>query len=174
MNCFFDILSSITTCCFPSQSDFHAPLFKTIIFVITIIGSCSGSTSGGVKIFRLQILYSILKSHIKKLSSPMDVRVPKYQNEKISHSVTMSVISFCILFVVSGVVSIVLLNMTGIDVEDSAMAVLYALCNAGKNIDIHLLNWFSGLILIVDMIIGRLEIVPVLILMTGGFWKSYT
>lgn len=171
---FFEILSSMTTTGFSMPDSGHQsfPAFQTILMIVTVIGSCSGSTAGGVKVFRFQILYSVLKNHFKQVAKPYDVSIAKYQGKMIDDDLATSVITFCSLFAVTVMTSVLSICMTGADGVSSSFAVISSICNAGYDIHLHSLSWIARFILVIDMIVGRLEVIPTLIIFTHVFWKK--
>lgn len=169
---FFEILSSLTTTGLTiSDSGHSSAIFRTILIIAMIVGSCSGSTTGGIKIFRLQILYAVCKQQIRQLSRPYDVTVPKYEGAKIDSGLLTSVVSFCALFIITIIISILLITMTGNDALNSSLAVLSCVCSSGYCVNFQSLDSIATVILIIDMLIGRLEIIPMFIIFSAVFWK---
>ena len=167
----FQIVSAITT----TGLDFSRSYLSSniVLILLAIIGGCSGSTTGGIKIFRIQILFAILKNHIKKLVRPFDVSIPKYQDKKIDDNLTISVVSFLVILAVVFVASVIALEfLTGKNSSESAYATVSCLFNLGYGADFADFSSTSKFVLICDMIIGRLEVIPVFIIFNKLFWKK--
>ena len=170
---FFEILSSVTTTGFYMRDSAHtSATFWTILMTTALIGACSGSTTGGLKIFRLQILYSVLKHHIRQVVRPYDMSIPKYQGVKIDNALVTSITTFCALFAVTVILSVLVITMTGRDGLSSGFSVVSSICNVGYDVQFQALNWVARTILIIDMVVGRLEVIPILSVFTYIFWKK--
>jgi trk system potassium uptake protein TrkH len=166
------IVSSISTTGFDSDDGSGGITSKILLFTLAIIGGCSGSTSGGIKIFRIQVLYRVLKHHIKQTITPYEVKLSTYQGQRISDSLITSVISFFAVLVLVFVISVVLISLTtGLDEVRSCGAVVSCLFNLGYDIKIGQIPPSAQTILIIDMIIGRLEIIPLFIICNYAYWK---
>ncbi|MDR3030979.1 MAG: hypothetical protein LBU35_01170 [Holosporales bacterium] len=173
----FNIISAITTTGLVLQNEtlsfFKEPCVKICIFVLAMIGGCSGSTTGGIKIFRIQILYSLFKNYINKLSNPFNAEMPKYQTKKIEETLITSIISFLFLLFLSFTFSTILITITSnVSASLAVSAVISCLFNLGYNIDYEVISPVSKIILSIDMIIGRLEIIPIVAIFSKSFWKK--
>lgn len=166
----FQVMSAITTTGFDFSKTYNTP--QILIFVLAIIGGCSGSTAGGIKIFRIQILYAIVKHQIHQMVHPLDVNIPKYQGQRINESLIKSVISFFWLLIISFVVSVALVNIiSGNDSIKCCCSVVSCLFNLGYDMEFSSFHPLAKIILVVDMIIGRLEIIPIFIIFSRAFWR---
>ena len=160
----FTTISAITTTGLDLSNNFMPS--DLILIILAIIGGCSGSTTGGIKIFRIQILLIILTNYIKKLIYPYDVSVPKYQTQRVSNELSSSVISFLVALVLTFLFSTLLLEMyLNIGFTETACVVSSCLFNWGIPISDVQLPAVAKLILILDMIAGRLEVVPLFIIL---------
>lgn len=167
----FVVISAITTTGLEFSNNYMPS--ELILILLAIIGGCSGSTSGGIKIFRIQILYSILKNHIKKIIKPFDVTMPKYQNKKIDNSLVISIASFIMtLFTVFCLSEIVIEVFSNNPIHDCSYSTLSCLFNLGCGSNFSGYQSLSKVVLIIDMIIGRLEFIPFIIVISRGFWKN--
>ena len=169
-NHIFQVVSAITTTGVDfSKSYLHSNI---VLILLAVIGGCSGSTTGGIKIFRIQILYAILKNHIRKIIRPFDVSIPKYQAKRIDDNLITSVVSFIAVLVSIFVISVIILDfLSGGNSLESAYSTVSCLFNLGYGADFANLPPVSKFVLICDMIIGRLEIIPVVIVLNRIFWK---
>ncbi len=152
----------------------------TLFFLLGLIGGCAGSTTCSVKIFRYQVLAAAFLSEIRKIESPRRISRPTYQGEVISNEVISSVMGFLFLFAASLAVLTILLSMTGLDFITSASGAATALSNVGPGLGniIGPTGHFGPLpdsakwLLIAGMLLGRLEILTVLVLFQLSFWRD--
>ena len=145
---------------------------KIFILFLAAMGGCSGSTAGGIKIFRMQILMSVLKHYLKRLTSSFEVFPLRYQNKKIEDKSILAIVSFLLLLAMSFFFSVILISIvSGISVDLAIPMVISCLFNLGYNLDYGNLSELSKIILSIDMLLGRLEIVPLVVLFSKSFWK---
>ncbi len=144
-----------------------------LMLLLAITGGCSGSTTGGIKIFRIQILFAVLKNHICKLVRPFDISVPKYQGKKIDDGLTKSVITFTLSLMIVFAISCTFLEIfTNMSFSEISYRVFSCLLNLGCGEKFEFLPALSKIVLICDMIAGRLEIIPAFIIFSKIFWKE--
>jgi trk system potassium uptake protein TrkH len=166
----FQVVSAITTTGFDFSKNY---IPQIVLLSLATVGGCSGSTSGGIKIFRVQVLYAIVKHHIHKVTRLFYVSTPKYQNQKISDDLIVSVgtmISLLIGVLIASVFIICTTSNTGLG--GGFHSVVSCLFNLGYDFKFSELPSLSKLVLTCDMIIGRLEAIPVFIVMSRGFWRK--
>ena len=177
----FNIVSVITgTGYISTDYNLWGPLAMTVFFVIGLIGSCSGSTACSVKIFRYQLLASAISAEVKRLHSPNRAFTPRYEGRPVADDVMDSVIAFFMLFYLSLAISALALVLIGLDPITAITGAATALANVGPGLgpEIGPVGNFAGLpdaakwILTATMIIGRLEIMSVLVLFSTAFWRS--
>ena len=145
-----------------------------------VIGGCAGSTTCGIKIFRLQILYQTAKIQIFKLLNPHGVSVAKYNKIPISEAITSSVMGYFFMFIISYVFFTLILSFLGNDFLTSISGAATSLANVWPGLGnvIGPSKTFAGLsditkwVLILGMLIGRLELLSVIIILTPSFWKN--
>jgi trk system potassium uptake protein TrkH len=177
----FNVASVLTTTGFAS-TDFSAwgPLPVVLIFFLLFIGGCSGSTSGAIKVFRFQILFEIGRTHVRHAVAPSGVFVPKYNRRPITESVTQSVLSFVVLYIFTWAAISAALAICGLDPITSLSGAAAALGNVGPGLGdvIGMAGNYSTLpdaakwVLSLAMLLGRLELVTVLVIMSRSFWRS--
>ena len=151
-----------------------------IFFFITFIGACSGSTSGGIKIFRIQVLTATVKIQIKKLLYPNGVFIPEYNGKPIPPDVPVSVMSFFFIYIVIFAVASLALCVCGLDILTSASAVVTSMSNVGPGLGpiVGPAGNFAPLpdaakwILSLCMLLGRLEIYTMLVMISPHFWRT--
>ena len=177
----FSVVSIITTTGFIT-SDYNTwggfPV--VMFFFLMFIGGCTGSTSGGIKIFRFQVLFLIARMHLKHLRLPHGVFVPTYNKHAISESITFSVLTFFTLYGFSFAAISAALALTDLDLITALSAAASSLGNVGPGLGTLIgpegnfspLSSTAKWILIFAMILGRLELLTILILFTKTFWKN--
>lgn len=177
---FFNTISIITTTGFATTDYTLWGSFATVFFfVITFLGSCTGSTSGGIKTLRLIVVVKFLNRSIKKLIYPNGVFRVSYQNKELGDTTIASVLGFLGLFVVSTAAITLLLMFLKLDFETALSGAATALANVGPGIGsvIGPAGNFASLpdgakiILSIGMILGRLEIMTVLVLFLPKYWR---
>jgi trk system potassium uptake protein TrkH len=152
----------------------------TVFFFAMFIGGCAGSTTCGLKVFRLQVLYASTAAQIGKLLQPHGVFVPHFNRKPIPESVSESVLSFFFLYVVSFGALSVGLGATGLDFLTAVSGAATAIANVGPGLGdvIGPAGTFASLpdpakwLLSFGMLLGRLELFTVLILLTPAFWRN--
>ncbi|MEL6978790.1 MAG: TrkH family potassium uptake protein [Pseudomonadota bacterium] len=151
----------------------------TVFFVIGLIGGCAGSTCCSVKVFRYQILGAVAFAELQRVRRPNGIFAPRFGGKRVSADVVTSVVVFFFVFVASLAVIAVALAATGLDLETSISGAATALANVGPGLgetigpvgDFRSLSWEAKAILIFAMLLGRLELLSVLVLATPGFWR---
>jgi len=151
-----------------------------IFFFIMFIGGCAGSTSCGIKVFRLQVLFAAARSQMNRLIQPHGVFVANFNRRPIPESVMDSVMSFIFLFILSFAVIAVALSFMGLDLITAISAAGTAIANVGPGLGdvIGPSGTFEPLpdiakwMLAFGMLLGRLEVLTVLVLFTRAFWRN--
>tara|TARA_A100001011_G_scaffold383449_1_gene454678 strand:- start:19892 stop:20869 length:978 start_codon:yes stop_codon:yes gene_type:complete len=155
--------------------------FSIIFFLILMfIGGCAGSTACGVKIFRVQILFSFIKIQLKKFIYPRGVFVIKYDNNLVDDKFMASIISFIFLYITIFFIIAGLLTLNDLDFITSISAAATAISNVGPGLgdiigpngNFSLLPDFSKWVLSFGMILGRLELFAILVLFLPSFWRN--
>ena len=155
--------------------------FSLIIFLgLMFIGGCAGSTTCGIKIFRVQILYLFVINQLKKIIYPKGVFVLKYDQNPIDNKFIASIISFIYLYLVIFFVLTALLSLTGLDFITSISGAATSISNVGPGLgsiigpngNFSTLPDISKWILTLGMIMGRLELFAILVLFLPSFWRS--
>jgi len=150
-----------------------------LLFIFMLIGGCTGSTTGGIKIFRIQILFKVIAQQIQKIIRPHQIVKITYSKALIDDKTTLSILALIFLFIVSVFIIAALLYFMGLDLltSFSAAATSIAVVGPGLSHEIGPSGNFSLLpnqakwVLSAAMIIGRLEFLAVLILIMPSFWK---
>ncbi|HEX6144885.1 MAG TPA: TrkH family potassium uptake protein [Geminicoccaceae bacterium] len=177
----FNTVSLITTTGYASADYGLWGTFPFIIlFFIMSVGGCTGSTSGGIKIFRFTVLYEVARGQVARLIRPHGVFVPTFNDRPLAEAAAVSVMAFIFLFGLCFVVFAVLLGLLGLDYVTAMSGALTALANVGPGLgdEIGPAGNFSGLpeaakwLLAFAMLLGRLELFTVLILFAPAFWRA--
>ncbi len=161
---------------FDSWGSFPLLLFLILMF----IGGCAGSTTCGIKIFRIQILYLFFTNHLKKIIFPKGVFIIKYDKNPIDQKFISSIISFIYLYLVIFFLLTALLSLTGLDFITAISGAATSISNVGPGLgsiigpngNFSSLPDISKLILTTGMILGRLELFAILVLFLPSFWRN--
>jgi trk system potassium uptake protein TrkH len=151
-----------------------------LIFFTGLVGGCSGSTSCSVKIFRYQLLFASLKAQVRRIHAPNGVFVPRYEGRPVSDEVLGSVMIFFVTFVLLLGLFSVALGLTGLDLITSVSGAATALANIGPGFgpiigpagNFSSLNDVAKWLLCAAMLLGRLELMAVLVILTPQFWRD--
>ena len=155
--------------------------FPLIFFLfLMFIGGCAGSTTCGIKIFRLQILLIFIKNQIKKLISPNSIFIINYNNQKVEDGFINSVIIFIFSYLFIFLLISILLTITGLDFLSAISGAATSISNVGPGLGEMIgpngnfggVSSISKWILSFSMLLGRLEIFAVLVLFLPSFWRS--
>ena len=161
---------------FDSWGGFPVILFLLLMF----IGGCAGSTTCGVKIFRIQILFSFISNQLKKIIYPKGIFILKYDQNPVDNNFISSVISFIYLYLLIFFIITALLSLTGLDFVTSISGAATSISNVGPGLgsvigpngNFSSLPDISKWILTLGMILGRLELFAILVLFLPSFWRN--
>lgn len=176
----FTIASIITTTGFATV-DFNlwSELSRTILVLIMFVGACAGSTGGGIKISRFIILFKSLAKEIRLLIHPNHVRKLELDGHKIEHNVIRSTNVYMVSYLMIFIISVLLVSFDNHSLVTNFTAVTATINNIGPGLDmvgpVENFGFFSDtskLVLIFDMLAGRLEIFPMLLLFAPITWKK--
>jgi trk system potassium uptake protein TrkH len=152
----------------------------TLFFALMFIGGCAGSTTCGVKIFRVQILYLFITNQLKKIIYPKGVFVIKYDQNSVDDKFIASIISFIYFYFVIFFILAAILSITGLDFITAISGAATSISNVGPGLgpiigpngDFSSLPDISKWVLTVGMILGRLELFAILVLFLPSFWRN--
>lgn len=182
--CFRDALFQVTTILsttgFATADYLHWPtLLGFIVFVLMFIGSCAGSTAGGMKVVRVVLLFKNSFAEMKRIIHPNAVINVKYNSKSIHPTIMNSVMGFAILFIIVFSIGSVIMAFFTKDIATACSSVITCMSNVGPGFgSIGPMDNFAHLpgsakiLLALLMLIGRLEIFTVLVLFTKAFWKK--
>ena len=155
--------------------------FPLIFFLfLMFVGGCAGSTTCGIKVFRLQILFLFLKNQVKKIIYPNSIFIFSYNKQKIEDSFINSVIVFIFSYLFIFLMIAILLSITGLDFLSAVSGAATSISNVGPGLgemigpngNFNQVSNVSKWILSFGMLLGRLEIFAVLVLFLPSFWRS--
>lgn len=175
----FQVASVITTTGF-CTADFNLwpELSKVVLMCIMVVGACAGSTGGGIKVSRLMILVKSIKLEVRKMLHPKSVAIVKINGKRVGNDTIRSVYIYFISYILVMMVSILLVSINNFDFATTFSSVLTTLNNVGPGISMvgpvenfHMFSSLSKIVFCMDMLLGRLEIFPYLLLMSPELWK---
>ncbi len=178
---FFNAVSIMTTTGFASENySAWGELSVMVFFYLAFIGGCSGSTTGGLKIFRFQVAYTLLRRQLDRLVHPRAVFSERYNNREISEDIIRALISFSFFFALTIGLLAFGLSAVGLDFMTSLTGAVSAVCNVGPGLgpvigpdgNYSTLPDLAKWMLCAGMLLGRLEIMTVLVVLTPTFWRS--
>ena len=178
---FFNITSILTGTGYTNNNYSGWGSFGLVIMIIIMfIGGCAGSTTGGIKIFRLQILFRGAITQIKKLTHPHAVLLMRFNGKTVTENTYNSIMGFFFMYIMIFIISSIALSFFNIDFLTSFSAAASAISNVGPGIgsvigpegNYSSLHAGAKWILALTMLIGRLEIFTILVLISSEFWKK--
>ncbi len=177
----FNVISVLTGTGF-SFGDYQewGPFAVTTFFVIMFIGGCAGSTSCSIKIFRFQVAYKALRGYIFRMPHPHIANPLRYDSHILPESTVYAVMSFFFIFFACYALTAVSLSVIGLDNVTALSAAATAITNVGPGLgdtvgpagNFQPLPDSAKWVLSLAMIIGRLEVLPVLAILTPAFWRD--
>ena len=176
----FQVASIITTTGF-SSTDFNQwpALSKTVLVLLMFVGACAGSTGGGIKVSRILILCKAAKKEFQLYLHPNAIKKIKMDSRIIDHETVRSVNVYMVAYLMIFAISLVLISFDNHDLITSFTAVTATINNIGPGLDLvgptsnfGLFTMQSKIVLIFDMLAGRLELFPMLLLFTPATWKK--
>jgi trk system potassium uptake protein len=177
----FNMASIISTTGFTSTDySLWGPLAETLFFCAMMICGCSGSTVGGPKVFRYQLLFGAISGEIRRLHSPSVVNVPHFQSVAVASDVLDSVIAFFMLFFLTLACGAVALVLLGLDPVSAISGSAASLSNVGPGLgpvigpvgNYSSLNDPAKWVCSFLMLVGRLELMTAYVLFTAAFWRA--
>ena len=178
---FFNVISILTgtgyvTGEFDGWGNFPLVFFLTLLF----IGGCAGSTTCGIKIFRIQILYQFIYNQLKKIIYPKGIFLIKYDKNTVDDKFMASIISFIFLYLVIFFLITAFLSLSGLDFVTAISGAATSISNVGPGLGSKIgpngnfasLPEISKWILSLGMILGRLELFAILVLFLPSFWRN--
>ena len=177
----FQVASIITTTGF-ATIDFNLwpQTSKTILILLMFIGACAGSTGGGIKVSRFIVLLKTVKKELHSYIHPRSIKKIQIEGKPVEHDVVRSINVYCITFFLVFCASVLFISFEGKDFVTNFTAVAATINNIGPGLELvgptsnfGFFSDFSKWVLMFDMLAGRLELFPLLILFHPGMWKDY-
>lgn len=175
----FQVVSIITTTAYSTVDFDQWPSFsKCLLIVLMFIGSCAGSTGGGIKVSRFVIIMKTFFKEIYQMIHPKGVRVIRFEGKKVEHNVLRSINTYFAGYILVFVTSIVMIGLNNFDLITNFTSVVAALNNIGAGLELvgpkgnfGDFSVLSKIVLSFDMLAGRLELFPILLLFVPSTWK---
>lgn len=176
----FQVGSVITTTGYTTTDFNQWPMFsKIVLFLLMFIGACAGSTGGGIKISRVTIAFKSIIQHIKGLIHPRYVGTIRFENKPVDNPTLKGVHIYLSVYFFIYLISILLMSFDNVDFETTVSAVTTCFNNIGPGLGLvgpagnfDGFSNFSKIILSINMLLGRLEIFPILMLFSPLIWKT--
>ncbi len=176
----FQVSSIITTTGY-FTADFNEwnALSKTILVLIMFVGACAGSTGGGIKVSRIIILLKGVRKEVMRVCHPRSIKKVKMDGHSLEHEAVHSVYAFVIIYICIFVVSLLVITLDEKDLVTNFTAVAATINNIGPGLNIvgpagnfSSFSDLSKFVLMFDMLAGRLELLPLLVLFVPSTWKK--
>jgi len=176
----FQVSSIMTTTGFATTDfDLWPSFSKGLLLMLMVVGACAGSTGGGLKCGRVLLLFKSLRRNIRQLLNPRKVQVVRVNEKTVSERILDNTNAYLAAYVVIVIVSFLLISLDGFSTGTNISAVLACFNNIGPGLEavgptcnFSAYSTLSKLVLILDMLAGRLEIFPILVLLSRGAWKQ--
>lgn len=176
---FFQVSSIITTTGFATTDfDLWPSFSKAILMILMVFGACAGSTGGGLKFARVLLLFKALRRNMSQILHPNKVKLIRVNGKPVDEKIVANTNAYFFAYIVIIVISILLISFDGFSITTNLTAVLACFNNIGPGLDavgptcnFSGFSLFSKLILTLDMLAGRLEIFPILVLLNPSAWK---
>ncbi|MGN0135124.1 potassium transporter TrkG [Anaerotignum sp.] len=176
----FQVAAIVTTTGFATANfDLWPEFSKTLIFCLTILGACAGSTGGGIKVSRVIILGKLAYREVKRIVHPRSVNLIKLDGAKVEEDIVCGVTGYIVVYLLLLLGSFILISFDNYDFTTSLTSVVTCLGNVGPGFakvgpeeNFFFFSGFSKLVLCFDMLLGRLEIFPIIMLFTPSIWKK--
>ena len=176
----FQVSSIMTTTGFATTDfDLWPSFSKAILLILMFTGACAGSTGGGIKCARLLLLLKNLRRNIHKIIHPQRIQAVRVNGRTVNERVLDNTNSYLAAYVLIVVTSFMVISLDGFSVTTNFSAVMACFNNIGPGLEVvgPICNYagfspMSKIVLIADMLAGRLEIFPMLILLFRSTWKK--
>ena len=175
----FAVSSIMTTTGFATEDfDLWPQLSRTILVILMVVGASAGSTGGGIKCARVIILFRTLSARLRQMLHPRSVNLVRMEGKTVSDETIQGVYTYMTAYCAIALVSILILSLDNYSLETSLTAVMACLNNIGPGLDLvgpsqnyaHFSD-LSKVVLMFNMLLGRLEIFPLLIMLSPRTWK---
>ena len=176
----FQVASMISTTGFSTTNyDLWPGLSHAVFIILMMFGSCAGSTAGGIKISRIVIIFKSVVSKIKGMTNPRRVEAVKINGEPVSKDMINGVYTFVLVYIIVLIICALFISVDGYDTTTNFTASLACISNIGPGLNMvgpygtySIFSNFSKFVLSIEMIAGRLELFPILILFSPKTWSK--
>jgi trk system potassium uptake protein TrkH len=175
----FQVSSIMTTTGYTTTDyDLWPSISKAILLLLMVVGACAGSTGGGLKCMRVLLLFKALRRNIRQILNPRKVLVVRSNDKVVDEKVLANTNAYLAAYVIIIVVSTLILSLDGFSFETNFTALAATINNIGPGLgkvgpagSFGGFSGFSKIVLSFDMLFGRLEILPMLVLFTPKAWQ---
>ena len=176
---FFQVASIVTTTGFATTDfDLWPGFSKSILLCLMVVGACAGSTGGGFKCGRLLLVFKSLRRNIQKMLRPQRIQAVRSNKQVVSEKVLENTNAYLAAYVLIIMFSLLVTSIDGFSVGTNFSAVLACFNNIGPGLELvgptcnfSIYSPLAKIVLIFDMLAGRLEIFPILILLSRDTWR---
>ncbi len=176
---FFQIASIFSSTGFATADfDLWPAMSKTILVLLMVVGACAGSTCGGIKLSRIIILLKTLKKELLLIIHPREVRKIRLDGHVVAHETLRTINVFLVIYFVLLLASTLLISINEFDFTTNITAVISMLGNVGPGLNLvgptqnfSIFSGFSKFVLMFDMLAGRLELFPMMVLLLPATWR---
>ncbi len=176
----FSVATIISTTGFATENFDLWPVFsKTILVILMFIGACAGSTGGGIKVSRIVILVKGMLHELKLMLHPRQVKKISIDKRPVENETVRTVCFYLVAYILIFIASLLVISLDGFDLVTNFTAVSATINNVGPGLSVvgptgtfQGFSDISKLVFIFDMLVGRLEIFPMLLLFTPATWKK--
>jgi trk system potassium uptake protein TrkH len=177
----FQVASIMTTTGFATTDfDLWPSFSKGILLMLMVVGACAGSTGGGIKVARVLLLFKILRRNIRQVLNPSKVQVVRNNGRAMNEKVLDNTNAYLAAYVIIVILSFLVISLDGFSTGTNISAVLACFNNIGPGLEavgptcnFGAYSLTSKLVLIIDMLAGRLEIFPILVLLSRSTWHRH-
>ncbi len=175
----FQVSSIVTTTGYATTDFDRWPSFsKGILLLLMVVGACAGSTGGGIKCGRVLLIFKSLRRSVQQIVHPKKVQVVRVNRQMVDEKIVQNTNAYLAAYLIILITSLLVVSWNGFSLTTNLTAVLACFNNVGPGLEgVGPMCNYSGfgivskLVLIVDMLAGRLEIFPILILLSRTTWK---
>ncbi len=154
--------------------------FSNMLFLLVmLLGGCTGSAAGGLKMFRVEIIVRALHAYVRRMLSPNRITIVHYSGKPVKDDVLQSVMIFAFVYLLTFSVTAVILSLSGLDAITAYSTAATSLANVGPGLGVDVgpsstfqnVSDFVKWVMTANMILGRLELITILVVLTPRFWK---
>jgi len=175
-------VATVTSTSGYSSADFNQwpALSKSILLCLMCMGACAGSTGGGFKVSRILLLLKNMKRNVKQYQHPQGIEIVKMSGARVDEQTLVNTNVYLSIYVLIAIASFLVISFDGFDMETNISAVIACLNNigpgfsmVGANGNYSAFSAVSKIVLSFDMLLGRLELLPILVLFVPRTWRKH-